>query len=135
MRWSPAHFLPWAAEPYTERMDTPGSTKKQWGRPFQKGQSGNPRGRPKQSGEMRALARRHTASALATLIEIALRGSSESARVAAANALLDRGWGKPGSAQPESIVPEWFEFKIGPLPGSIASDETRAPEAPPSGEE
>lgn len=46
-------------------------------------------------GEIRDLARKHTMKALRTLIEIAEGGENESARVTAANALLDRGWGKP----------------------------------------
>ena len=41
------------------------------------------------------LAREHTEVAIATLVEIAERGENESARVAAANAILDRGYGKP----------------------------------------
>jgi hypothetical protein len=41
------------------------------------------------------MARRHTGVALQALIEVAKHGENESARVAAANAILDRGWGKP----------------------------------------
>ena len=63
--------------------------------PWGKGLSGNPGGRPKGHGEIRELARRYTRIALSTLVEIATSGKTESARVAAAVALLDRGWGKP----------------------------------------
>lgn len=45
------------------------------------------------------LAREHTDLALSVLAEVARGGSSDSAKVAAANALLDRGYGKP----PQSI--------------------------------
>ena len=62
---------------------------------FAKGRSGNPGGRPKASGDIRDLARQHSEAALQTLVEIAAHGENESARVAAANAILDRGWGKP----------------------------------------
>lgn len=44
------------------------------------------------------LARQHTAAALQTLVDIAKDGESEAARVSAANALLDRGYGKPPQA-------------------------------------
>jgi hypothetical protein len=43
------------------------------GRPFRKGQSGNPGGRPRVEGEIRELARQHTGTALRTLVEIAER--------------------------------------------------------------
>jgi len=62
---------------------------------FAPGQSGNPGGRPKASAKVRDLAREHTERALQVLVEIATEGESEAARVAAANAILDRGYGKP----------------------------------------
>jgi hypothetical protein len=45
--------------------------------------------------DIRALARQHTEAAVNTLVSIAEDGKQESARVAAATALLDRGWGRP----------------------------------------
>jgi|SRR6516164_535610 len=59
------------------------------------GRSPNPGGRPKIVADVRDLARQHTRTALETLVEICRHGKTESARVAAANSLLDRGWGKP----------------------------------------
>jgi len=46
-------------------------------------------------GAVRELARQHTEMAINTLVEICQNGASETARIAAAVALLDRAWGKP----------------------------------------
>ena len=62
--------------------------------PWRLGQSGNPGGRPRAVGEVRDLAREQTGTAIETLASICQNGRSESARVAAAVALLDRGWGR-----------------------------------------
>ncbi|MBY0356559.1 MAG: hypothetical protein K2W82_01045 [Candidatus Obscuribacterales bacterium] len=63
---------------------------------FKPGQSGNPLGRPKESYRISELAKEYTEEALTTLIEIARdKKAPASARVHAASALLDRGWGKP----------------------------------------
>jgi hypothetical protein len=66
------------------------------GKPFKKGQSGNPGGRPKVIAGVKELAREHTAEAIETLVSIMTNPkSADAARVSAANALLDRGYGKP----------------------------------------
>lgn len=58
--------------------------------------SPNPGGRPKQVETIRDLARQHTEDAIGTLVSIAKNPkASDSARVQASNALLDRAWGKP----------------------------------------
>lgn len=59
-----------------------------------KGQSGNPGGRPR-TGHIRVIAQLHTEAAINTLVEICMHGLNEGARVSAALALLDRGYGKP----------------------------------------
>ena len=52
--------------------------------------------RPKQVGEVKALARAHTTTAIETLVKIAESDkATDAARVSACVALLDRGWGKP----------------------------------------
>ncbi len=67
---------------------------------------GRPKGLPKTGGrqkgvlnkitrDIKALAAEHSEDALNTLAQIAKSGESESARVAAANSLLDRAYGKP----------------------------------------
>jgi hypothetical protein len=45
--------------------------------------------------DIRSLARSHTSLAIKVLAGIAKDGTNDGARVAAAVALLDRGWGKP----------------------------------------
>ncbi|MGB9880386.1 MAG: DUF5681 domain-containing protein [Anaerolineae bacterium] len=62
---------------------------------FQPGQSGNPGGRPKAEGHVRELARSYTEEAIRTLAELMRTAKNERVRCAAAEALLDRAWGKP----------------------------------------
>jgi len=62
---------------------------------FQKGQSGNPGGRPKVTAEVKALARQHTQAAIRALVA-ALQDPKTA--VPAAVALLDRGYGKPAQS-------------------------------------
>jgi len=59
---------------------------------FQPGQSGNPSGRPKIIKDIQELARQHTDKAIAALVAAL---DDPRACVAAASALLDRGYGKP----------------------------------------
>lgn len=61
-----------------------------------KGKSGNPGGRPKVVAEVKELARQYTTDAISALAEICKNPKAPpAARVAAAQALLDRGYGKP----------------------------------------
>lgn len=58
------------------------------------GQSRNPGGRPKVVAEIRDLAREHGQKAIERLVEL-LDSKNESVAVRAAEALLDRGYGRP----------------------------------------
>ena len=74
-------------------MKQPGK-KKPRGKPFKKGVSGNPSGRPAVPAEVRDACRALSLEAIQVL-ERAMRAKDVKARIAAANALLDRAWGKP----------------------------------------
>jgi AcrR family transcriptional regulator len=91
-------------------------------RPFEKGMSGNPHGRPPKSLEERQVAAQErqiitdvkvaakelTQDAIDTLkAAMAAPGAPWAARVAAAGHILDRGWGKP--TQPVDANVNFFE--------------------------
>jgi hypothetical protein len=93
------------------------------GRPFKKGVSGNPGGRPTAALRVQEMARRKTPEALEALIA-ALSNPRE--RVQAAVALLDRGWGKPVqmvAADAEKPLQISFEWQDSP---PAAHTDTRA---------
>lgn len=65
--------------------------------------SGRPKGSKdratiEQKGTIEELARAHTPVALAALVHVATKSQSDNARVAAACAIIDRGYGKPRQA-------------------------------------
>lgn len=86
---------------------------------FEKGKSGNPGGRPKENNEVKALARQYTMDAIKRL---AYWMACDDGRVsvAAAQALLDRGHGKPMQAV-EHSGPDG-----GPIETADVTDDMRA---------
>lgn len=64
---------------------------------FKKGQSGNPGGRKKEVGHVKEMAQQYTAEAVDRLVHWMREGDGKTSR-AAAEALLDRAWGRPAQA-------------------------------------
>jgi len=62
---------------------------------FVKGYSGNAGGRPKDEHNIAALARSYSAEAIETLVDLMRNARDDRVRGTAAQALLDRGFGKP----------------------------------------
>jgi hypothetical protein len=68
-------------------------------KPFVKGQSGNPAGRPPIISDIREKAKEHAGEALQALIDVARsKDSPPSARVSAAAEILNRGFGRPSQS-------------------------------------
>lgn len=61
---------------------------------FQKGQSGNPSGRPKENQDVKNLARQYCVLAIERLAQWVAQDKDPAASVKAAQILLDRGYGK-----------------------------------------
>jgi hypothetical protein len=86
---------------------------------WRKGESGNPGGRVGVPAEVRELARAHTKDAIDRLAHW-LKSDNPAASVAAANALLDRGYGKP--AQVVNLSVEDMSRRL----AELSSDELSA---------
>jgi hypothetical protein len=80
--------------------------------PDGKGKSGNPNGRPRVVRQVVALAREHTEDAIETLVKIMMDDKAHtSARVRAAEILLDRGYGK-APQRIELNVQQWSDREV-----------------------
>ena len=95
------------------------------GRPFVKGQSGNPGGRPRIVGELRDLARVHAPAAIQELARLAMKAKSETARIAAIRELLDRGFGKPTQFVAADNEPALEDLNLEELRAEILADVQR----------
>ena len=62
---------------------------------FLNGHSGNAGGRPRDEHKVSELARSYTTEAINTLVDLMRHGKDDRVRGTAAQALLERGWGKP----------------------------------------
>jgi hypothetical protein len=59
---------------------------------------------PEESQRLSELAKTYTEEALLTLVDVARNGRTDAARVSAANALLDRAYGKPAVKEEKEVV-------------------------------
>lgn len=87
---------------------------------FAKGVSGNPGGRPKQSEDVVEACRAKSAEAIQVLSEIMMnKNAKDTDRIRAAEAILDRAWGKPyqaveiDSGADTSITIKWENEEYG----------------------
>jgi hypothetical protein len=80
------------------------------GRPFEKGQSGNPGGRPRIIADVRNLARQYLPAAIDELARLGLKAKSEAVRITAIRELIDRGFGKATSPPVAIRVPAIDEY-------------------------
>ena len=62
---------------------------------FISGHSGDAGGRPRDEHKVSELARSYTTEAIDTLVDLMRHGKDDRVRGTAAQALLERGWGKP----------------------------------------
>ena len=88
-------------------------------KPFRPGQSGNPGGRSKAQIDVRDAARAYTEEAIDTLV-LVMRNGRHGERVMAANALLDRGWGRPQQSADVNIKRDIYDYSNAELAAIIA---------------
>ena len=78
--------------------------------PWKRGQSGNPGGRPKVVSHVRELARQHSEEAVQALCAVMNDPAEKgTARVAAAQVILDRAFGKP-APEADLVLPPFDQW-------------------------
>jgi len=110
-----------------------GSAPRIIGRPFAKGSSGNPHGRPKAALDITKLARQYGPAGVEMLAELAgltpgKVAEPDTARIAAIKELLDRGFGKATqliTGDPERPVA--IEFTWAPATPAVSHETNDAP--------
>jgi len=83
-------------------------------RPFPKGVSGNPSGRPKKVVAVTQLAEEHSEAALKRLVKL-MSSDKEQVALAAAQAILDRAMGKPKQSVDVNTKKDVADFDIAEL--------------------
>lgn len=78
--------------------------------PFEAGKSGNPGGRPKENAEVKRLAREHGIGAIQKIVALTA-SADERISLAACQALLDRGFGKPAQVHVGDDEEDPISFK------------------------
>jgi hypothetical protein len=108
---------------------------------FKPGQSGNPDGKPKIIIEVARAAREHTTQAIETLVKaMGTERAPWAARVNAACAILDRGWGRAPQTieihrrtDPKSLTDEHLAaIAASGIDAPTSSDDAAAPAVDPS---
>jgi hypothetical protein len=100
------------------------------GRRFVRGMSGNPGGRPRVPEHVRVAARSLTFESIQTLADVMRdRSQTGSSRVAAANSLLDRAWGRPETTSHVNVTRDVRDLSTSELLAAIASERAAGEEA------
>jgi hypothetical protein len=102
---------------------------KQRGKPFPKGKSGNPNGRPKTVAEIREALRRHAPEAVKRLVQLS-KSKNETVAERAASAILDRAGIRPIAAEGDKVeVVGEAGAALGRLAALLARGASPEPEA------